>query len=142
MFSQLFTCFHINWGKMKLILTKMKFKTGIRFSCEQNLPCAKRNEYVHSRWILRLMHMCAWNSFKHHPPKPFDQNMVIVKCSRNETSYEQNLFSRRLEISNRHEVIWPLMWMHSTDHIKKNSVVIMLKVLWLCNNYQSCQVLL
>ena len=45
-FSQLFTCVHMNWGEMKLngmdfisvILTKMKLQTSMRFSCEHNLP--------------------------------------------------------------------------------------------------------
>ena len=50
MFSQLFTCVPMNWGKMKLktvwvsyllILTETKFQTGLRFSCERNLPETK-----------------------------------------------------------------------------------------------------
>ena len=87
--------------------------------------------------MLRLMRMCVWNSMrvwisyrsfwqkwnfisgdkiscKHHPkwnaytcPSKY---RVTLKCSRNETSCEQNLFSHRLEISNRYEFISPLMW--------------------------------
>ena len=38
---------------------------------------------------------------------------VVLKCSQNETTCEQNLFSRRFEISNRYEFISPLMWTYS-----------------------------
>ena len=38
---------------------------------------------------------------------------VVLKCSRNETSCEQDLLSRRFEISHRYEFISPLVWMYS-----------------------------
>ena len=90
--------------------------------------------------MLRLMRMCVWNSVlvwisyrsfwqkwnfisgdkiscKHYPkwnaytcPSKY---RVVLKCSQNETSYEQNLFSRRFETSNRYEFISPLMWRYS-----------------------------
>ena len=90
--------------------------------------------------MFRLMRMCAWNamrvwisyrsfsqkwnfisgdkiSCKHYPkwnaytcPSKY---RVVLKCSRNETSCEQNLFSRRFEISNRYEFISLLMWTYS-----------------------------
>ena len=44
-----------------VILTEIKFETSMRFSCEQNLPKAK---YVQTRWILRLMCICVWNSLR------------------------------------------------------------------------------
>ena len=88
--------------------------------------------------------MCIWNSMpvwisyrsfwrkwvfisgdkilcKHHPklnaytfPSTYG---VTLKYSRNEISCEQNLLSRRLEISNRYEFISPLMWTYSYHNI-------------------------
>ena len=91
--------------------------------------------------MLRLMRMCIWNSMpvwisyrsfwqkwnfisgdkiscKHYPkwnayytcPSKY---RVVLKCSWNETSCEQNLFTRLFEISNRYEFISPLMWTYS-----------------------------
>ena len=90
-------------------------------------------------WILCLMCMCIWNlsgvwfsyrSFwqkwnfilgdkiwrKHYPkwnayayPSKY---RVVLKCSRNETSCEQNLISRRFEISYQFEFISLLVWMY------------------------------
>ena len=87
--------------------------------------------------MLHLMHMCVWNSMrvwisyrscwqkcnfisidkiprKHYPkwnaytcPSKY---WVVLKCTRNETSCEQNLFSRQFEITNQYEFITPLMW--------------------------------
>ena len=121
-----------------VILTEMKFQTGMRFSCEHNLP--------ETKWIsadsldVSLMRMCAWNSMrvwisyrsfcqkwnfisgdkiscKHYPkwdaytcPSNY---RVVFKCRRNETSCEQNMFSCRFEMSNRYEFISPLMWTYS-----------------------------
>ena len=105
--------------------------------------------------MLRLMRMCVWNSMpvwisyrsfwqkwnfisgdkiscKHYPkwnaytcPSKY---RVVLKCSRNETSCEQNLFSRRFEISNRYEFISPLMWTYSYS----NSIAFMngLYLMW------------
>ena len=115
---------------ISVILTEMKFQTGMRFSCEHNLPETK---WISAdSWMLHLMRMCIWNSMqvwisyrsfwqkwnfisgdkiscKHYPkwnaytcPSKY---RVVLKCSRNETSCEQNLFSRRFEISNRYEFI-------------------------------------
>ena len=47
---------------ISVILTKTKFQTGMRFSCEHNLP--------ETKWIsteslmLRLIRMCVWNSVR------------------------------------------------------------------------------
>ena len=101
--------------------------------------------------------MCVWNSFrvwisyriicrkwnfisgdnifcKHYPkwssytcPSKY---RVVLKCSRNEISCKQNLFSRRLEISNWYQFISPLMWtysytetLHGTTHLRLKSWV-------------------
>ena len=123
---------------ISFILTKMKFQTGMRFSCEHNL--------LETKWIsadsldavsnthVRLKLMPVWISYrsfwqkmkfisgdkilcKHYRkwnaytcPSTYQ---VVLKCSRNETSCEQNLFSRRFEISNRYDFISPLMWTFS-----------------------------
>ena len=90
--------------------------------------------------MLRLMCMCGWNSVpvwisyrsfwqkwnfilgdkilcKHYPKWNADTCLskyrLVLKCSQNETSCEQNLFSRWFEISNRYEFILPLMWTYS-----------------------------
>ena len=113
------------------ILTKMKFQTGMRFSCEHNLPETK---WISAdSWMLHLMRMCIWNSMqvwisyrsfwqkwnfisgdkiscKHYPkwnaytcPSKY---RVVLKFSRNEISCEQDLFFlRRFEISNWYEFI-------------------------------------
>ena len=117
---------------------KWNFKPAWGFHV--NIIYPKRNEWVQARWMLRLMHMCAWNlmrvwtsyrsfwhksnfisgdkiSCKHYPKwnayRCPSKYRVVLKCSRNETSCEQNLFSRRFEISNRYEFIFPLMWTYS-----------------------------
>ena len=95
-FSQLFTCVHMNWCKMKLktvwisywsFRQKWNFISGDKISCKHYL---KLNAYT-----------C--------PSKYW----VILKCSQNETSCEQNLFSHQFKISNRYEFISPLMWTYS-----------------------------
>ena len=94
---------------ISVIYTKMKFQTGMRFPCELNLPEAKWisvnsldiafNEYVRLKLIaiilteMKFTYACL------------SKYQVVLKCSRNETSCEQNLFSRRFEISNEHEFI-------------------------------------
>ena len=94
---------------ISVIWTEMKFQTGMRFLCEQNLPEAKRisvnsldiafNEHVRLKLIgIILTEM----KFAYACPSKYQ---VILKCSRNETSCEQNLFSRWFEISNGHEFI-------------------------------------
>ena len=50
-------------------------------------------------------HYPKWNTYT--CPSKY---RVVLKCSRNETSCERNLFSRRFEISNQYEFISPLMW--------------------------------
>ena len=87
----------------------MKFQTGMRFPCEQNLPEAKRicvksldiafNEYVRLKLIAIIL---TKMKFAYACPSKYQ---VVLKCSQNETSREQNLFSRRFEISNGHEYI-------------------------------------
>ena len=53
-------------------------------------------------------HYPKWNAYT-CPSKYW----VLLKCRRNETSCEQNLFSRRFEITNRYKFISPLMWTYS-----------------------------
>ena len=117
-FRQLFTCVHMNWGEMKLkpvwipypsFRPKWKFQIGMRFSCEHNLPEAKWisvnlfdivfNEYVHLKPIAVIL---TEMKFAYVCPSKYQ---VLLKCSWNETSCQQNLFSRRLEISNGHKFI-------------------------------------
>ena len=123
---------------ISVILTEMKFKTGMRFSCEHNL--------LETKWIsadsldVAFKRMCVWNAVlvwisyqsfwqkwnfisgnkilcKHYPKSNAyscpSKYRVVLKCSRNETSCEQNLFSRRFEISLQYEFISPLMWTYS-----------------------------
>ena len=84
---------------ISVILTKMKSQSRMRFSCGHNLPEAK--------WI-STKHYPKWNSCT--CPSKY---RVVLKCSCNETSCEQNLFSHRFEISNRYEFISLLMWTYS-----------------------------
>ena len=143
---------------ISVILIEMKFETGMRFSCEHNLLETKWIS-ADSLDVLRLMRMCVWNSMpvwisyrsfwqkwnfitgnkilcKHYPkwnaytcPSKY---RVVLKCSRNETSCEQNLFSRRFEITNRYEFISPLMWTHSkynfNNWLSKNNFQFFYKV--------------
>ena len=138
MFSQLFTCVPMNWGKMKLktvwvsyllILTETKFQTGLRFSCERNLPetkwisadsldgafktqCGYRFHIGHfdrNEISFRVIKYRV-NTTRNEIPTYPSEYRVILKCSRNETSCEQNLFSRQFEIANRYEFISPLIW--------------------------------
>ena len=103
------------------VLTKRKFQTGMRFSCKQNLPEAKwTNVYCacafeihcgyefhigHWNFILgdkiSCKHSLKWNIYA-FPSK----HRVVLNCSRNETSCEQNFFSHRFEF------ILPLLWTH------------------------------
>ena len=128
---------------ISVMLTKMKFQTGMRFPCEHNLPETKWIS-TDSVDVAFNVHMCLklsagmdftsvtltkniwqkWNfilgdkvSCKNYPkwnaytcPSKY---RVVLKCSQNETSCEQNLFSRRFEISNRYEFISSLMWTYS-----------------------------
>ena len=103
LFSQVFTCVHMNWGEIRLktvwisyrsFWQKWHFISGDKISCK---------------------HHPKWNAYT--CPSKY---RVTLKCSRNETSCEQNLFSRRFEISNRYEFISPLMWTYSkTDPLAK-----------------------
>ena len=45
-----------------------------------------------------------------------------LKCNRNETSCEQNLFSRQFEISNWYEFFSPLMWTYSKNVEKMKAI--------------------
>ena len=124
-----------------------------------NIIYSKRNELAQTHWMLRLMRMCVWNSMpvwisyrsfrqkwnfisgnriscKHHPkwnahtcPSKY---RVTLKYCWNETSCEENLFSRRFKISNRHEFISPLMWTYSkynfNNWLSKNNFQFFFKV--------------
>ena len=120
---------------ISVILTEMKFQTGMRFSCEQNLLETKWisansldtafNAHVRFKliqvWISYWSFWQKWNfisggktSCKHYLKwnayTSSSKYWVVLECSRNETSCEQNLFSSRFEMSNRYEFILPLMW--------------------------------
>ena len=103
MFSQLFTYVHINWGQMKLKPLWISFWS---FWPKWNFIS------VHK---ISLKHYPKWNAYT-CPSKCW----VVLKCSWNEMSYEQNLFSCRFEISNRYEFIL-LMWTYcKICFIKRN----------------------
>ena len=122
---------------ISVILTEMKFQTGMRFSCEQNLPETKWisaesldivfNARVRSKLIagmdfisvilnrnfisgdkISCKHYPKWNAYT-----CLSKYWPALKCSRNETSCKQNLFSRRFEISNRYDFILLLLWTFS-----------------------------
>ena len=94
---------------ISVIWTEMKLKTGMRFLCEQNLPEAKRisvnsldiafNEHVRLKLFAIIL---TEMKFAYACPSKYQ---VVLKCSRNKTSCEQNLLSRRFEILNGHEFI-------------------------------------
>ena len=122
--------FKMVWTSNRSFWRKWNFKLAWDFHV--NIIYPKR-----TRWMLRLMRMCTWNSMrvwisyrsfwqkwnfisgdkiscKHYPkwdaytcPSNY---RVVFKCRRNETSCEQNMFSCRFEMSNRYEFISPLMW--------------------------------
>ena len=119
-FSQLFTCVRSHesrWNEtqtgmdfISVILTEIKFQTGMRFSCEQNLRETKWisadsldiafSAHVRLKLIAGVISYCSfWQNWdfisgdkicKHYPkwnayacPSKY---RVILKCSRNETS--------------------------------------------------------
>ena len=79
------------WMSYRSFWQKWHFISGDKISCKH-----------HPKWNA---YTCPW------------KYRVALKCSRNETSCEQNLFSLRFEISNRYEFISSLMW---TCSISKN----------------------
>ena len=92
-FSQLFTCVQVNWGGMKLKTLRISYRSfwqKLNFILGDKISCK---------------HYPKWNTYT--CPSKY---RVVLKCSRNETSCERNLFSRRFEISNQYEFISPLMW--------------------------------
>ena len=92
-FSQLFTCVQVNWGGMKLKTLRISYRSfwqKLNFILGDKISCK---------------HYPKWNTYTCPSKK-----RVVLKCSRNETSCERNLFSRRFEISNQYEFISPLMW--------------------------------
>ena len=140
MFSQLFTCVHMNWGEMKLktvwisyrsFWSKWNFKAAWDFLV--NIIYSKWNEQAQTRWMLRLMHMCVWNSMlvrisyetsfwviKYHVNNACPSKYwVVLKCSRNKDSCKQNLFSLRFETPNRYEFILPLLWRWGLGELSK-----------------------
>ena len=118
------------WTEAKWKSKWYGFQNGMRFSYEQNLPETKLisadsldiafNAVIDSyrsfwqKWNfisgdkIPCKHYPKWNAYT-CPSK----DRVVLKCIRNETSCEQNLFSRRFEISNRYEFISPLAWTYS-----------------------------
>ena len=62
----------------------------------------------HFRWQNICQHYPKWNA--HAFPSKY---WLVLKSSQNEKSCEQNLFTRRLEISYRFECISPPMWTYS-----------------------------
>ena len=124
------------WISYRSFWPKWNFKLAWDFHV--NIIYPKRNEQAQTRWMLRLMRMCVWDSVrvwisyrsfwqkwnfisgdkiscKHYPkwnayytcPSKY---RVVLKCSWNETSCEQNLFSRRF---------WNLkpVWVHFASHL-------------------------
>ena len=92
-FSQLFTCVQVNWGGMKLKTLRISYRSfwqKLNFILGDKISCK---------------HYPKWNTYTCPSKK-----RVVLKYSRNETSCERNLFSRRFEISNQYEFISPLMW--------------------------------
>ena len=104
---------------------------------------------MQTRWVLRLMRMCVWNSMrawisyrsflqkwnfisgdkircKHYPKWNAytcqSKYWIFLKCSQNKTSCEQNLLSCQFEISNRFEFISPPMWTYSEFHPARSHV--------------------
>ena len=88
LFSQVFTCVHMNWGEIRLKTVWISYRS------------------FWQKWHFISGDKISW---KHHPK----WNTCTLKCSWNETSCEQNLLSRQFEISYRYEFIWPLMWTYS-----------------------------
>ena len=112
-----------------------------------------------------LMHMCIWNSMpvwisyrsfwqkwnfisgdkicKHHPkwnaytcPSKY---RVTLNCNRNETSCEQNLFSRRFVISKWYEFISPLIWTYSKRYERfgySTKPMSFVQTVWIINSYR------
>ena len=116
-------------------LLVFKFPIGMAFSCEQDLPKAnwisadsldiRFNAHVRLKSIASATSLWSfwqkWNfilgdkiSCKHYPKWNVytcpSKNRVVLKCSQNETSCEQNLFSHQLVFSNKFEFISLLMW--------------------------------
>ena len=142
---------------ISVILTEMKFETGIRFSCEQNLPEVKwinaySSDIVFSAHVRLTLKLTAgvislrsfwqkWNFISgdkiwcKHYPKWYSYACpsiyrVVLKCSRNGTSCKQNLFSHRFEVLNRYEFISPvIMWTYSKVCILKPNVILQKRVI-------------
>ena len=131
MVTKLLTCsLHMSWSEMKrkpvwipywLFWPKRNFIPAWDFNVTKVYP--KRNEYAKTFWILRLMSMCVWKSLlsfwekwhfisgdktcKHYAKWNTNacssKYRVFLKCSRNETSCEQNMFSRQVDSSESSE---------------------------------------
>ena len=114
---------------ISVILTEIKFQTDMRFSWEHNLPETKWisadslevaiNAHVRLKLnagigfiSVTLTEMSCKHYLKWKCLHMSIKISVALKCSRNETSCEQNLLSRRFELSNWYEFISPLMWMY------------------------------
>ena len=116
--------FHIFW-----FWPKRNFKPAWDFPVNVIYP--KRSESAQTRWTVRLKLNAGIdfisviltemkfsfrvikyrvNTTRNEIPTYPSEYRVILKCSRNETSCEQNLFSRQFEIANRYEFISPLIW--------------------------------
>ena len=112
---------------ISVILTEMKFQTGMRFSCEHNLPETKWisadlldvafNAHVRLKlnagmdFILVILTEISFRLIKHYINTNRNEttNMSIKISGRFEMQLKWNLFSNRFEISNRYEFISPLM---------------------------------
>ena len=100
---------------ISVILTEMKFQTGMRFSCEHNLP--------EKKWISADSLDVAYNA---HVRLKLSAGVDFMSVILTEMKFhfgwwnscEQNLFSRRFGISNRCEFISPLMWTYSQSLTK------------------------
>ena len=142
MFTQLFTCLHLNWGRMKLKAVWISYRSfWLKWSLKLvwhfhvNKIYSKQidwfdtvfNVHVHVKLIGGMVFISViwqkWNFIlgdkiwhKHYPKWNAyvysSKYRVALKCSLNETSCEQNLISRRFEISYQFELISLLVWMY------------------------------
>ena len=126
---------HFDWWNFKLV----------RFSWEQNLPkakwismdslgiafhvnvylkviadvislqpfCQKYNFVLCDKILCK--HYSKWNAYR-YPSKYW----MVLKCSRNETLCEKNLFSCWFQISNWYKFILLFMWMNSQSQLWAN----------------------
>ena len=116
---------------ISIILTKMKFRTGMRFCV--NRICPKQNESAQSRWILRLMRICVWTSLRVWISyRSFWQKWIsfrVIKYHVNTTGNEMSIkISDRFEMQPKWNFMWTELvftpvwnfkpvWFHFASHV-------------------------